>query len=89
MKWISMALTLIAAGLGLCAANLWYAASEIEVEVTPPRPADPFTETSADLWALAAPDALRKAGELNARAAGWTAAAVTLQVVASLVGLLA
>jgi hypothetical protein len=85
MKWISMALTLIAAGFGLYAASLWYAASKIEV--MPPPPADPFTDTSADQWALATPDAIRSAGRLNARAAAWTAAAVCLQVMASLVGL--
>jgi hypothetical protein len=87
MKWTSMALTLLAAGVGLYAASLWYAASKIEV--APPPPADPFTDTSADQWALATPDAIRNAGKLNARAAGWTAAAVSLQVIASLLGLLA
>jgi hypothetical protein len=87
MKWISIALTVIAAGFGLYAAKLWTDASK--VEVTPPPPADQFTEISADQWSLAAPGAIREAGKLNALAARWTAAAVFLQAIASVVGLFA
>ena len=85
----SIALALVASATGIRSAWLWHRASRVQVMPmweTDGRiePLDP-TNAQAE-WIVALLQTATKAGDLNRKAAVWTAATILLSTIASLVG---
>ncbi|MFC3713377.1 hypothetical protein ACFOMD_12395 [Sphingoaurantiacus capsulatus] len=79
MKLASLLLALFAFGVGLWAARLWYQASKVTVVPLWAGGVEPgISEDSQRGWIAGLMVAGRKSGELNQRAAMWTAIAVLL-----------
>jgi hypothetical protein len=85
LKAVSIILALSALASGLMAAWKWYAASEIQ-----PKPnwrEEPVYPVLSNMgWTSATLEAFEKAGQLNARAALWTAASVVLSALSAIAG---
>jgi len=83
MKVVSIILALIAAGVGLRAAYLWYRASQvIPVPLWQVEPGD--TQLSQMGWLAAEMEATRQSGVFNRAAAIWTAWSVVLGAVSAI-----
>ncbi|MGJ4888855.1 hypothetical protein ACQR1Y_11705 [Bradyrhizobium sp. HKCCYLRH3099] len=81
----SIALSALALVTGLIAAWRWYEASQIQP--TPNWRVEPVIPALKQMsWDAATLEAFQKAGELNARAALWTAASVALSALSSITG---
>jgi hypothetical protein len=88
MKYISVAFALGALVTGLKAAFHWYKASEVAIDPgwTQENPEPVDEELKQMCWNVAIIDAAQKSAALNKVAALWTAAAVVLGAVSSLIG---
>jgi len=89
MKGLSFGLAVASFVTGLCSAFLWYRASRVQiipiwVKSGHMEPVDP-TLAHAE-WIVAQLEAATKSGDLNRKAAGWTAATVILTTLSTLAG---
>jgi hypothetical protein len=88
MKAVIIALAGLALATGLKAAWEWYFASKVQ-----PKPnwrVEPVVPTLAQMgWDNATLEAFEKAGQLNAKAALWTAASVVLSALSAISGAIA
>jgi len=90
MKIASIVLATVPFVSGLRAAQLWYRSSRVQIEPLWAQsgriePVDPVQAQSEWLYGIF--QASNASGELNRRAAKWTAAAVALSTAATLAGL--
>lgn len=85
MKIASLIFAVAALGTGLMAARKWYGASK--AQPYPNWRSEPVVPTLAQMgWTSATLEAFEKAGQLNARAALWTAASVVLSAISGIAG---
>jgi len=84
MKLVSLTLALCGFVTGIVAAWIWHKASKVPIspEIVPD---DPVYGTM--VWAESTKTAFQKAGELNAKAAAWTALSVAINALAAVVGM--
>lgn len=90
MTAVTVALAIIAFAVGLYAAHLWHKASRVQVipmwvEDGRFEPVDPNLAQAE--WIIALLNSATKSGDLNRRAAKWTAVAVALSTAATVIGL--
>ena len=91
LKLASITIAIVAFIAGIRAAELWYKASRIQIvpmwvndgRIEPVNPGQAQAE-----WIVAIIETANKSGDLNKRAARWTAAAVALSTVSTLLGAL-
>lgn len=91
MKAVSIFLAIIAFAAGLRAAQLWHQASRVQIEPLWAQngrlePVDPVAAQSE--WLVGIFQASNASGDLNRRAAKWSAIAVALSTAATLVGVI-
>jgi hypothetical protein len=86
LKWLfTMALAVAALGSGLIAARKWYAASKIQPKANwRTEPVAPVLSNMG--WTSGTLEAFERAGQLNAKAALWTAASVVLSALSAIAG---
>ncbi|SEE86403.1 hypothetical protein SAMN05444161_7515 [Rhizobiales bacterium GAS191] len=90
MKTLDSALEVLAAISGFIAAWYWYQASRVNPSPWSednPAPATMNPIVGSMMWTGATADAIKKSGELNSKASIWTALAVGLGAIATLVGI--
>ena len=89
LKTVSIVFAIAAFAAGIQAARLWYEASRVQIipmwvndgRIEPVNPGQAQAE-----WIVAIIETANKSGELNRRAAKWTAFAVILSTFATLLG---
>ena len=91
LKLAAIIVAIVAFIAGIRAAYLWYRASRVQIvpmwvkdgRIEPVNPGQAQAE-----WTVATNEAVSKSGELNRGAAKWTAAAVALSTISTLLGAL-
>lgn len=81
-----IAVSLLAAIAGLIAAWYWLRASRVPIELPDFQPVE--RDLAQDDWIAAIADNITRASELNAKAARWTAVAVTLGAIAAVLSVI-
>ena len=92
MKWISLALAVMAAAAGVVASWRWYLSSQVPIAPgwrlpgtsNPIQPTDPSAEAIG--WAIAIRQQAEETAELNRKAAFWTAYCILLSTAAAVTG---